>query len=74
MPRKVEALMAKALAKARLAGSIPPLVLPLAYRGALPFDSGTDGCPRDLHKRDGMGLIMVRFWDEIGQPANEAAA
>lgn len=73
MPRNLEVLMAQAIAKARAVGPLPPLVLPRAFRGALPFDPGTGGWPRDLHMPEGMGLVTVHLWDEIGRPANEGA-
>jgi hypothetical protein len=72
MPRDLEALMAKALAKARVAGSIPTLVLPFTFRDALPFDPGTGGWPHELHMPDGMGMVAVRFGDDIGEPANDS--
>ena len=72
MPRNLEVRMAQSLAKALAAGNLPPLVLPFAFRGVLPFDPGTGGWPSELHMPDGMGLVMVRFGDEIGEPANEA--
>lgn len=69
MIRNIEVLMAQAMAKARAAGHLPPLVLPRAAREALPFDPGTGGWPRELHMPEGMGLM--RCWDDTGQPANE---
>ncbi len=73
MPRNIEFLMAQARAKARTAGSLPPMVLPFAFRGLLQFDPGTGSWPRELHMPDGMGFVTVRFWDEIGKPANDGS-
>ena len=73
MPRNLEALMAQAMAKARASGSLPPMVLPFACRDAVPFESGDGGWPRELFMPNGMGLAAVRFWDDIGKPANESA-
>lgn len=73
MVRNLEALIAQAMAKARASGSLPPVVLPYAFRRMIPFDPGTGDWPRELFMPNGMGMVTVRFWYEIGEPANGSA-
>jgi hypothetical protein len=65
MIRNIESLKAQARSKHKHS----PLVLPPTFRDLLPFDPGTSGWPLALHMPDGMGMVTVRFWDEIGVPA-----
>lgn len=74
MPRNIEVLLAQAMERARAASNLPPLVLPIAFRGALPFESGTGGWPRELFMPDGMGFGTMRPLYGVGQPANDGPA
>ena len=64
MPRDITILMA------RWPGKRPPVMLPFQLRAQTTLPLSDEEWPTALDAPEGMGLLTVRWWDEIGVPAN----
>jgi hypothetical protein len=54
---------------ARYAGKRAPELLPFAFRGLVPLGPDSDGWPLAIDAPDGMGMLAVRWWDELERKA-----